>query len=356
MEDALESNFLLGSRYAKIIRTNNEILSKSRYNQKTVSPRKNQHLHGPSEIKFDPNLAKRNINIRNLKRVATDHIDPVAELNLINSREEIQPFLPFLNHKRRRDVMSNTKRYEDTQTMFKTADISNNGSYAIEERTDPTVASIQENKQYKIKRVYRDTVGLNQQYLNSSASDCSKFFDDFTKMKSERTFEGFPHKEGRTINLSAVRMDPGYLTHKPSLSFTPSKHHNISFESREIKQALDRIDDMLLMGNFKFQPNKTLISLNEAKWKDMEQELKSNNLPRDQQILMQHQVMYNKAVIELLKGFKNSFPDVSNTIFRLVEGFNSVIDQYTSQLQKLNVKPPKSERQLLLELEDLKLK
>jgi len=82
-ESVLETKFNPNSRLVKIIKTNNEILSNSRYHNQTVSPRKIR------ENGFHSNHAG----------ILSPQNELELSLNNMSGRGGIQPFLPFLNLK-----------------------------------------------------------------------------------------------------------------------------------------------------------------------------------------------------------------------------------------------------------------
>lgn len=83
-EGALESKFLPDSKLVKVIRSNNEILSKSRYQSQTISPQKS----------IDTRRAKKlNLNF------GYTEPEEVSIKSIIEKGDHVQPFLPFLNQK-----------------------------------------------------------------------------------------------------------------------------------------------------------------------------------------------------------------------------------------------------------------
>jgi hypothetical protein len=132
IEDALDTKFLKGSKFAKIMRSNNEILSKSRYYQKTVSPQK------ISEGSIKPKVIRKNLHLKNFYKL--DDTDALIK-EIANSQSEVQPFLPFLNQKRRREALSTTKRYDDCNAMFQTNE---KHGLTVGEKTDPTSVTVRD--------------------------------------------------------------------------------------------------------------------------------------------------------------------------------------------------------------------
>jgi len=166
-----------GSEFVKIMKTNNDILVNSKYQIKSSS----LHSHAAN-----PKLSRRNFQLRQKagfkldespKTRLEDTDDFIKEIS--NSSTEIQPFLPFLNQKKRRDALSTIKKHNIHKDMFKTADLNGHNDLTIEEKTNPTSDTVHEKVIFKPSRHRQDAVQTHNNFLDSSVSNCSKFFDEF---------------------------------------------------------------------------------------------------------------------------------------------------------------------------------
>jgi hypothetical protein len=157
--------------------------------------------------------------------------------------------------------------------------------------------------------------------LESSVSNHSKFLDEFSKIQSDKTFDGIIQHN------SNFHLDRGSLTHKPSDALINPKHQTLCYETQELRQILDKVDDILMLEGTQFQPNNTLFKINEMKWKNMEEELKELNLSQSLMDMMKAHITYNKAASLLLKVLKSNFPELAKTIFRILEGLNGIIEK-----------------------------
>lgn len=189
-DDGLESNFFKGSKFAKLIRSNNEILANSRYQSDTISPNKS--------LGRSTKVSDKVLNLRNFNTVTEGANFPDQQLP--NTQYEIQPFLPFLNQKRRKAALSTTKRHEDYLDMFKTTDIKNNASFINEENTAPTAVSFRQDKKDRIRKIINDPLSSHQKFIDTSVSSYSKFFDDFSKLKSEKTIVPLHKKDAKSMH------------------------------------------------------------------------------------------------------------------------------------------------------------
>lgn len=95
-------------------------------------------------------------------------------------------------------------------------------------------------------------------------------------------------------------------------------------ESKELKQALDIIDEFL-GDNMRFQPNKVIFRLYELKWKEMAEDLQSSSLNKTEYSIKHRHILFNQCVSRLIKCMRHGYPELSKTLYRLVEGFNDVI-------------------------------
>jgi len=92
--------------------------------------------------------------------------------------------------------------------MFKTADLPTNNSYVIENMTNPATISIKDEAKYQQRNDTNDFHGTDNIFVNSSSSDYSRFFEDFSKIKSGKPKNHI--KGARSLNISMLRAKQGY--------------------------------------------------------------------------------------------------------------------------------------------------
>ena len=334
-DEVLDSKFVMGSKFSNIIRSNNKVLSNSRYFKNTVSPIKNVSPSGNQKLaslenSLSSHIFEKNIPIREVNRNPRMHNSFIKDHSFTIKHEEPQSFLPFLN-KRRREALSNVRAHKHNENViYKTEDTRNHineyNTNFVEDNTEATVVSHKDAATMSLhKRVNKTLFDQPNILMDTSISNWSKFYDDFSKMKSEKTLERFNSKDLRSLNQSNTRNEFATLNKDFNFMSVNIKNQIAISESKELKQSLDRIDE-ILGENMKFQPNKVLFRLYEVKWREAEEELKSFKLNKSELSIKQKHVLYNKATIDLMKSMRHGFPELSKTLFRIIEGLNEVIN------------------------------
>ena len=271
------------------------------------------------------------MKLREISKNTRLHNSFIKDHSFTLRQDENQSFLPFLN-KRRREALSNVRAYKHDETeMYKTEDIrktaNDYNTHLIEENTEPTAVSHKDETTMSLhKRVNKTLFDQPNIMMETSISNCSKFYEDFNKIKSDKSLGRIKSKDLRSFNQSYTRNEWTTLN-KGDLNFMSVnlKNQLVLSESKELKQTLDRIDE-ILGENMKFQPNKVIFRLFEIKWKEMDEEFKSSSLNKSELSIKQKQILYNLCVSKLLKIMRHGYPELSKTLYRLVEGLNEVID------------------------------
>ena len=98
----------------------------------------------------------------------------------------------------------------------------NSASFINEENTAPTILSFRKGNKDKIRRIIKEPTNTQNKFMDTSVSNYSKFFDDFSKLKSTKTLAATHKKDARSMQCSNIIMDSGYLTNKDKVAYWPA--------------------------------------------------------------------------------------------------------------------------------------
>lgn len=199
--------------------------------------------------------------------------------------------------------------------MLKTTDMPSNNSYIIENITNPATISIKDEENYLHRNATNNFTGTDNIFINSSSSNCSKFFEGFLKIKSQETLQ--KHTKGvHSLNISIPYSKREFITHK-----------RINPSVRKVAPIIDskelfKINDLLLKNKICSGMKKLNFRENEQYWKRKEKELNTIKLSKEEQKLRSEHVTINKGFNLLFYGVKGGFPEFSKTLLKLVDGIN----------------------------------
>jgi len=194
--------------------------------------------------------------------------------------------------------------------MYNTTDAPNDRSYILEDKTNPTTISVNDEQKVFINKPSQELYGTDNVNNKSSTSNCSRFFDDFTKIRSQETLKGH-RKNVRSLNYSNLKANKNYIAQNPLLSAL--KKVNPIQENKFIM----KINDLLSVNNIKIHLNKSIFKINEHKWKEKEEELENSKLSSEEYTTKQSHIIINKGFIILFHGMLHRVPELTKTIYRL---------------------------------------